>query len=51
MPPYSFFPRRGNLALRIGASFCFEMPEPEAITEEMIAEKANFIMGQIDALR
>jgi 1-acyl-sn-glycerol-3-phosphate acyltransferase len=51
MPPYSLFPKRGNLSLRAGTPFRFEVPEPEAVTDAMISEKTNFIMGQIDALR
>lgn len=51
MPPYSFFPKRGNLSLRIGSPVRFEVPEPEAVTDILISEKANFILGQIDSLR
>jgi len=51
MPPYSFFPKRGDLSLRIGKPFRFEALEPEAVTDAIISEKANFIIRQIDALR
>jgi 1-acyl-sn-glycerol-3-phosphate acyltransferase len=51
MPPYSFFPKRGNLFIRAGSPFRFEPPEPEAVTDTMISEKADFIIRQIDALR
>ena len=50
MPPYSFFPKRGDLSIRIGMPFRFEVLEPEAVTDGVISEKADFIMGQIDAL-
>lgn len=50
MPPYSFFARPGKLSLVIAPPFRFDVPEPEEVTEEMIAEKAGFIMQQVDAL-
>jgi 1-acyl-sn-glycerol-3-phosphate acyltransferase len=51
MPPYSFFPKPGKLSLRIGEPFRFDVPEPEVLTDGMISEKADLIMGKIDALR
>jgi len=51
MPPFSFFPKRGDLSLRIGMPFHFVVPEPEAVTDTLISEESNFIMDQIGALR
>ncbi|OQA56391.1 MAG: 2-acyl-glycerophospho-ethanolamine acyltransferase [Candidatus Omnitrophica bacterium ADurb.Bin277] len=51
MPPYSFFAKPGNLCLRIGKPFRFEVPEPEEIMDGMISEKTNRVIAEIDALR
>ncbi|MDD5670137.1 MAG: lysophospholipid acyltransferase family protein [Candidatus Omnitrophica bacterium] len=51
MPPYSFFAKPAKLSITIGEPFRFEPPEPEQVTEELIAEKSNFIIQRIDALR
>ncbi len=50
MPPYSFFPKQGNLSLQAGEPLFFEAPEPEQVTEAMISEKTNLIGKRIDAL-
>ena len=51
MPPYAVLPKKGNLSLVIGKPFQFEVPEPEDVTDEMISEKSNLVIRQIDALR
>ncbi|MBI4394914.1 MAG: 1-acyl-sn-glycerol-3-phosphate acyltransferase [Candidatus Omnitrophica bacterium] len=51
LPPFKWIPKRGTLEVRIGKPLCFGKPEPEEVTEEMIAEKTKLIMDQINQLR
>jgi len=51
LPPYAIFPKRRKLSLSIGTPFTFVAPEPEDVTEQMIAEKTAVVMSKIEALR
>ncbi|MBI4372467.1 MAG: 1-acyl-sn-glycerol-3-phosphate acyltransferase [Candidatus Omnitrophica bacterium] len=51
LPPFAWIPKRGKLEVRVGEPFHFHKPEPEEVTDEMIAEKTKLIMQHIDALR
>jgi len=50
LPPYSLSMKRKKLGLRIGKPFHFDPPEPEQVTDEMIAKKTKFIMDCVDEL-
>ena len=50
LPPFETKPKRGKLSLHVGEPIILGKPEPEEVTDEMIAEKSKLIMDRIDAL-
>ena len=51
LPPFKIFPKPGCLGVQVGLPIHLGKPEPEEVTDEMIAEKSKLIMNAIDALR